>query len=151
MKILSFKISNQLFGIDIKVVKEVNRNVCLTPVPTADVQIIGLYNLRGQVVTILDLITFLGYEQEALSGRNLENCIILKPKNGLLNMIGFLVDSAEEVLSISEDALTSVPPNVDKKIRGNLLGVVPLEQDLLLLLDKNKIFNFQFNTKWRDE
>ncbi len=151
MKILSFQLSDQLFGIDIKVVKEIHRHVCLTPVPTADPQIEGLYNLRGQVVTILDMMAVLNCEKRGLHNENSGVCILLKPKNSLLNMVGFLADTAEDVLNINEDMITQAPPHFNESLRWNLLGVVPQEHGFLLLLDKNKLFNFDATDLWREE
>ena len=55
IRILTFYLEGELFGIDIGLVKEINRKIKYTEVPGAPEHIVGLYNMRGQVVTIFDV------------------------------------------------------------------------------------------------
>ncbi len=65
-----------LFGIDINAVKEIDRNIDYTPVPDAAPHIVGLLNMRGQIVTLINLARLMGYENHAPQER--PACIILK-------------------------------------------------------------------------
>ncbi len=138
MKLLSFRIWGELFGLNIASVKEINRNVHCTEAPTAPPQIIGLYNMRGQIVTVFDLALLLGYEP--IKRNKLYNCILLK-NNDHSDRIGFAVEKAEDVLSIDELMIKNPPANVDEKVKEKLLGLFELENDILLIIDEKKLYD----------
>jgi purine-binding chemotaxis protein CheW len=135
-KVLTFYLGESLFGIDIKKVKEINRKVEYTPIPGAKSQISGLYNMRGQIVTLFDLAQILGYEPQAGKGRS--DCIILKPTASNPDQIGFLINAPGEVIEVDEKMCESPPSN--DRIAGDLLEkVVKLEGQLLLIIQAEKI------------
>lgn len=138
MNLLSFRLHGELFGINIISVKEINRNVYCTEAPTAPPNIIGLYNMRGQIVTVFDIGGLLGYEPI----RNTEKitCIILKNNRSVNDIIGFAVDNVEDVIPIDEVLIKAPPANVSKSIKENLFGVFEAKKDLMLIINENKIF-----------
>jgi purine-binding chemotaxis protein CheW len=136
-KVLTFYLCDNLFGIDIKKVKEINRKVEYTPIPGAKSHISGLYNMRGQIVTLFDLAEILGYEPQAGLGRS--DCIILKPTASNPDQIGFLINAPGEVIEVNED-LCEPPPSNSDRVAGDLLDkVVKLEDQLLLIIQSEKI------------
>ncbi|MGL4791386.1 MAG: chemotaxis protein CheW [Anaerotignaceae bacterium] len=137
MKLLTFKLQEDLFAIDALAVKELNRHVFCTPVPTANKEIIGLYNMRGQIVTIIDLQTALGYEKNSIN-EDLD-CIILKPTKENPDLFGFAVDSINSVIDIDTEFIKTPPANLAKELLNNLLGVVEIENRLHLILNSKKI------------
>ncbi len=137
MKVLAFRLRGELMAIDIAAVKEVDRKVRCTTVPTANQNIIGLYNMRGHIVTIYDLANILGYPEEPV-GEQL-NCVILKPCNA--EICGFAVDYAIDVIEIDEG--TPPPDNMHDKLKQNLSFVTRTSDGLLLLIDHNKAFNIE--------
>jgi len=138
MKVLSFRIADGLFGMDITHVKEINRNVEYTTVPGAADIIVGLFNMRGQVVTLFDLGSILGYTLTKKKGKG--TCIILKSEQGNQNHTGFLIDDANEVLDIDDDICEKPPANIDQSESKYIIKVARLQSELLQIVDPRLIF-----------
>lgn len=137
-KVLTFYLSGSLFGIDIKLIKEINRNVEYSPVPGAGSNILGLFNMRGQIVTIFDLSQMIGItEEQALRS---STCIILKPMGHAQNHVGFLIDKPGDVIDINEDHSELPPANVSSVENDYIQNVVMLDEKLLIIIDPEKIF-----------
>lgn len=135
--ILSFNLCGNLLGVDVTLVKEINRNVEYTPIPGAKDHIVGFFNMRGQVVTLFNLAKLLNLgemkEQEKLI------CIILKsPKDP--DQVGFLIDSAGDVLEFSAEEYEAAPANVGASESEYIESVLKLEDELLLVINTVKIF-----------
>ncbi len=141
MKLLTFRLDGQLLGVTLTAVKEINRNAVCTPVPSADERILGLYNMRGIVVTVFDLASILGY-QPVSSGQTVD-CVILKKQSEMSDMAGFAVDCAEDVIAVDETEIFPPPANTDERMRNNLKGVYALQDELLLIIEDQKIFQFR--------
>lgn len=136
-KVLTFYLCNSLFGINIEKVKEIDRRVEYTPVPGSKPVVSGLYNMRGQIVTLFDLARILGYDSQTYRGQL--GGIILKPIAGHPDQFGFLIDAPGDVIEIGNDISEPPPANVDH-IAGEMLEkVVKLEDQLLLVLQSEKI------------
>lgn len=136
-EVMTFYLCDGLFGIDIKKVKEIDRRVEYTPVPGSKPVVSGLYNMRGQIVTLFDLARILGYDSQVNGGPL--GCIILKPTAGHPDQFGFLIDAPGDVIEIGNDISESPPANVDH-IAGEMLEkVVKLQEQLLLVLHSEKI------------
>lgn len=137
-KVLTFYLGGSLYGIDIKLVKEINRNVDFTPVPGSDASILGLFNMRGQIVTIFNLAHIIGSDENV--SLDLCPCIILKPTDENQHFIGFMIDKTGDVVDI-EDSVCELPPaNVSSIESDYIKSVVKLENDLLLVIEPGKIF-----------
>ncbi len=138
MKMLSFRLWGELYGADISYVKEINRKVDFTVVPTAPPEIIGLYNMRGQVVTLFDISLMLGYQPIKQSCEL--TCVVLKGQPNSNDVIGFAIDKAMDVLNINNGYRLPLPANLDESKACFLEGVYQLEDELLMLVDIKKIF-----------
>ncbi|OPX88727.1 response regulator [Pelotomaculum sp. PtaB.Bin117] len=131
-KILSFYLCENLFGLDITAVKEINRNIEYTLVPDAPSHIIGLLNMRGQIVTLFNLARLMGYEQE---NKRRSTCIILKNKADNPDYVGFLIDRPGSVIDVDEDICESPPANMGSLENKFLSEVVKLKDELLLIIN----------------
>ncbi len=141
----TFRMGDRLFGLDILVVREINRILDITSVPHAEAHIRGLINLRGQIVTILDLGVKLGLEPRIV-GDETHN-IILKSDYELANaeqarhlktcpdQVGFLVDSIGDVVEADPDRIEPPSANVTETESRFLQGVLKTDAGLLVLLD----------------
>jgi purine-binding chemotaxis protein CheW len=145
----SFTIDNKLFGIDILLIREINRQLEMSPVAHTPDFIRGLVNLRGQIVTILDLKKRLGRATTEID-QDTHN-IILKSDTELAGMredmddetlttcadkVGLLVDSIGDVITVEDDSAIEPPPANLNDIDGQFLsGVVKLENQLLAVLN----------------
>lgn len=137
-KVLTFYLCERLFGIDITLVKEINRNVEYTPVPDTGPHIIGLFNMRGQVVTLFDIARLMGYEEK--NWDNKVACIILKAQPDDPNQVGFLIDKCGDVFDIEEDECEPPPANVSGISGEFIRSVVKLKNELLMVIDPEKVF-----------
>ena len=140
-QILTFYLCGNLYGLDIKIVKEINRNIEYTPVPDAPPHIIGLLNMRGQVVTIFNLAKLIGYEQQSKKS----NCIILKSETNDPDYIGFLIDSPGFVVEVDNNECEPPPANISKKEKKFISKIAKLEKELLRIINWEAILNS--NTK----
>lgn len=138
---ISVTINQYTFGIDVSLVREVNHYIDISPVALAPDFTIGLMNLRGQIITIIDPGVRLGCGRRDLSQQS--RCVVLKAaselqraKNSIsLNeIIGLLVDSVGDIVIVDEDAIERLPPNLADIDNEYISGVVKLEEHLLLIL-----------------
>ena len=136
-KVLSYKLAGELFGIDITYVKEINRNIEYSVVPKSPTNILGLFNMRGQIVTLFNLAKILGYEASESENRSI--CIILKATQGSANQVGFLIDETGDVLDLEDDTCEVPPANVDELKYKYIKKISRLEKELLMIIDTGKI------------
>ena len=132
----TFYINDTLFGIEVLTVQEVLRYQEMTEVPLAAPEIKGLINLRGQIITAIDLRT-----RMQLPPREADQ----KPMNIVVQtndeVISFLVDSIGDVLEVDEEAFEEAPSTVDDSTRELVTGVYKLDGKLLMILDTAKAAN----------
>ncbi|HZJ83558.1 MAG TPA: chemotaxis protein CheW [Clostridia bacterium] len=140
-KILTFHLNNELFGIDIGLVKEINRKIKYTPIPGGPEYIIGLFNMRGQVVTIFDFVYKLWDKKGHIPDS--PTCIILKSQSMGNEHIGFLVDRAEDVLDVSPELCEPLPGNIDHIDQQYIREMVKFEDDLIMIVNPDKILSME--------
>lgn len=138
IKVLSFRLSDELFGIEINDVKEINRNVEYTAVPRAQSNIVGLFNMRGQIVTIFNLAGIIGYNEDVANDR--VTCIILKSEQGNSNHRGFIIERTGDVIDVAEDMCEPPPANIDSIGKKYIKDVVQLENDLMRIINTDLVF-----------
>jgi len=136
--VLSFYLNECLLGIDIVLVREINRNVEYTWVPEAKPYIVGLFNMRGQVVTLFDLALLMGIKK--VENLPPTTCIILKAPANDPNQIGFLIDKPGDVIELDREDCEIPPANVVGVQGEYIKQVVKLEDELLMIIDPQKIF-----------
>ena len=148
----TFRLEERLFGQSIPMVREIIRCYAITPVPHAQPHIRGLINLRGQVVTILDLAVRLGMPRREI--QEASHIIILKTTAELASMqsrgqgqglqtsadmVGFLVDAIGDVVEADEGKIEPASANVTEAEGRFLSGVLKTDAGLLVLLDIKEI------------
>lgn len=132
----TFYVDNLLLAVDVRKIQEVIRYQEMTRVPTAPAMIQGLVNLRGQIVTAVDLRRRL--ELPPLPAGSQPMNVVIRTDDLVMSL---LVDSIGDVLELDEDELESVPDTVPAVIRDVVVGIHPLRQQLLLILDPDKVVN----------
>lgn len=131
----TFLIDNNLFGIEVHRVQEVISYQKITNVPLASSSIKGLMNLRGQIVTAIDLRERLGFvafteDQEPMN-------VVLK--NAVGGTVSLLVDEVGDVLPVDENTFEPPPDTLDGSLKRLIYGVYKMSNNaLLLVLDTNK-------------
>lgn len=144
-EILTFFIDEKLFGIEIQKVKEISRKVEYGIVPDSETYIVGLLNLRGQIVTLLDIIDIIDSKNVNKEIPNKVNAIILKKNFNTDDQVGFVIDEAVGVVEVSEESKERVPANLDEIKSNYIKNVVKLKDNLLLILDVEKILSIEDN------
>jgi purine-binding chemotaxis protein CheW len=136
----TFFVDNLLFGVEVLRVQEVLRYQEMTPVPRAADVIEGLINLRGQIVTAIDVRRRLGLTPRG-SDRTPMNMVV-RSDDGAVSL---LVDEIGDVLDVDESAFEPVPENISSSIRDLTTGVYKLKDRLLLILDTSKAIDVNTN------
>jgi purine-binding chemotaxis protein CheW len=126
----TFHVGKYLFGVDVSLVQEVVRLQMITPVPLASPEIAGLINLRGEVLTAIDLRARLGLPP-AEGTREPVNVVVRVDDEP----VSLLVDEIGAVLEVSQVPFEQTPSTVDERVRDLLLGAYTLPDRLLLALN----------------
>jgi len=130
LQVLIFNLGNELFALDTARIQSINEPVPVTKVPVAPPYILGLINLRGNIISIIDINLLLGIPE---TGILKENAIILELKDEVL---GILVDYAAEIIETDD---TSFPELPYSKMTGYFEGVIRFEGRQALLIDVDKL------------
>ena len=133
--IASFLLGDAVFGIDAQQVQEVVRVSDITCVHHAPQDVVGIRNLRGKIVTVIDLQARLELGRVA-SGP--DNRILIVDWQG--EPIGLLVDSVADTVSADTDAMAPPPPNLHGVQSRNLRGVCRSNGRLIAVLDLQALF-----------
>jgi purine-binding chemotaxis protein CheW len=134
----TFCIDRRWFGIDVMQVQEVLPWQQMTRVPLAAPSIKGLINLRGEIVTAIDLRQRLGFPAASMD-RPPMNVVVNLP-GGLLSL---LVDEVGEVLQVAEEDFETPPATLQGPLRDLTAGAYKIPGCLLVTLDTNKLANIE--------
>lgn len=147
-QIATFILGDTVLGVDILLIKEVYRNIELTPIPDAPLTLRGLMNLRGRVVTVIDLNVCMNRPQVKSTDEN--RLLILKTdeeilqyqKHGVMediklgdDIVGFLIDRMHDVINVKTEHIVPPPPNLESVEEELIEGVIKLGNNLVILLD----------------
>ena len=138
LQLVSFKLKQEEFGVNILLVQEIIRMQEITNVPNAPGFVEGVINLRGRVIPIVDLRKRFGMETKEQSNATRIIVVMIGEVQ-----VGLIVDEVSEVLRISEDTVEPPPPIVAGIESDYIKGVGKLEDRLLILLDLNKILSME--------
>ncbi|MBN2216410.1 MAG: chemotaxis protein CheW [Pirellulales bacterium] len=130
IQLVSFRLANEEYGIEITKVQEIILPGDITRVPQTPDYIKGLINLRNMVIPIIDLRLRFGLPEAEQTADNRIMVINTRGKT-----VGMVVDAVSEVLRIAKDQIAPPPPTVAGLGREYLTGLVRLEHRLLILLD----------------
>jgi purine-binding chemotaxis protein CheW len=132
----TFYIQSLLFGVEVETVQEVIRHLEMTGVPLAPEVVAGLINLRGQIVTAIDLRRRLG-----VAGRRageLPMNVVVRTGDGAVSL---LVDEIGDVVEVEEKDFEKAPDTLSSTSRELIRGVYKLKKELLLVLDTQRSVN----------
>jgi purine-binding chemotaxis protein CheW len=134
IKLVSFILAEEEFGLDIQSVQEINRMVDITHVPNSPDFVSGVINLRGKVIPIINLRKRFGFSPKE-SDKNTR--IIVVELSGMV--VGFVVDAVREVIQIPK-SITEPPPPIVAGIGSEFItAITKLKNRLLILLDLERI------------
>ena len=126
---VSITIDGQMFGIPVLIVHDVLGPQRITRVPLAPPAVLGSLNMRGHIVTAVDVRRTLGFAADATSARM---CVVVEHKSELYSLA---VDSVGEVISLSAGELVPTPITVAAVWRDVSKGIYRTPEQLLVILD----------------
>jgi len=139
-KYLTFSMASEEYGIGILKIKEIIGMMSITTVPQTPEFIKGVINLRGKVIPVIDLRLRFGMTANDYTERT---CIIVVEIPGLSGtvMIGIVVDSVSEVLSIKGDEIEETPTFGTKLNTDYILGMAKMDGGVKILLDIDRVLS----------
>lgn len=139
IRVSTFYLDDTLCGIDINLVQEINDDLSLTKVPLSPDYVMGIMNLRGQIVTVIDQGKKIGFSPSEIN--NDKRVVIVKFKD---EYIGLVVDEIKEVIAMDKKKINAPPSNI-KGVQGKFFkGVVETDtNELLALLDVEAILGME--------
>ena len=129
----TFHVDGHFFGVEVDKVQEVVRQQQLTPVPLAPPEVSGLINLRGQIVTTIDLRIRLGLPRRA-TGVEAMN-VLMAGKDGVVSL---QVDQIGDVVDVDPATIEAPPPTLGGNLRQFIRAVSKQQGRLLLVLDESR-------------
>lgn len=137
MQYCTFYINREMFGVDVLLVQEVVRSQQITPVPLAPAVIRGLMNLRGNIVSTIDMRRRLNLPP-APAGSDWIN-VIVRTSSGLISL---LVDQIGDVIEVDEAGFEPVPATARGDGRASIARVYKLDGALLQVLHPDRVVEF---------
>ena len=137
---LTFELAEETYGFEVKAIREILELQRITRVPRTADYVLGVMNVRGKVVPVMDLRLKFGLTR---AEQTVENAIIVLEvtDDGAESLIGLLVDSVDEVLELAAENVEAAPKvgtTVDEQL---LSGVGKVEDEFILLLNIDAVFN----------
>jgi len=133
---VTFTLEDEVYGINVMQVQEVLREIDVAPVPGAPHYVIGIINLRGNVVSIIDARTRFGLQTK--ESDDLTRIIVIETEQ---QIIGILVDSVAEVVDVSRSEIDTAPNVGNAETSKYIDGVISRGENLLILVDLNKLLS----------
>ena len=133
---VTFKLENEVYGVNVMQVQEVLRYTEIAPVPGAPDYVLGIINLRGNVVTVID--TRLKFGLMPAEVTDSSRIIIIEAEK---QVVGILVDSVAEVVYFKASEIDPAPSVGTEESARFIQGVSNRKEDLLILVDLNKLLS----------
>lgn len=130
MEFITFVTGGQNFCVDIKAIREIRRWTTITKLPHSDAHILGVMNLRGAVIPIVDLSSILGLGTTKPTTRHVT---IIVSVEGRTN--GLLVESVSEILSAETDTIQEAPRVHEDQKSSCIQGIIPLVDDIARIIN----------------
>jgi purine-binding chemotaxis protein CheW len=134
LQLVSFHLADETYGIEITKIREIILMGEITRIPQTPHYVKGLINLRSTVIPVIDLRARFGLPENELTDDS--RIMVL---NVGTRTVGIIVDAVSEVLRVTNDQIAPAPPTVASLGNEYLNGLVKLEDQLLILLDIEKI------------
>jgi purine-binding chemotaxis protein CheW len=138
IQLVTFRLQEETYGINVMQVQEVLRVTEIAPVPGAPPYVLGIINLRGNVVTVLDTRSRFGLMPKEIDDSS--RIVIIESDK---QVVGILVDSVAEVVELRGSEIDSAPNVGNEESSRYIQGVASRNDDLLILVDLNKLLTDQ--------
>ncbi|WP_446897252.1 chemotaxis protein CheW [Clostridium sp. LBM24168] len=135
MQVVIFKLNNEQFAVETSKVQSINDSMKITKVPRAPAHIKGIINLRGNVISILDINLLMDVPKQENSKESEESIIILEMEEEL---VGIVVDQVDEVLDLEESMIEKV---ADENKKAYIDGIINFKDRVVTLINIDKLFS----------
>jgi len=136
MQWVTFYLGDEKYGINVMQVQEVLRVTEIAPVPGAPSYVLGIINLRGNVVTVIDTRNRFGLPSKETDDSS--RVVIIETES---HIIGILVDSVAEVVELKGSEIETAPNVGNEESSKYIQGVTSRDNELLILVDLNKLLS----------
>ena len=133
---VTFRLADEIYGINVMQVQEVLRLTEIAPVPGAPSCVLGIINLRGNVVTVVDTRELFGLMREDVTE---QTRIMIVECNKII--VGLLVDSVAEVVNLQNTDIDSAPNIGNEENSKYIQGVYSKDGEILILVDLNRLLS----------
>lgn len=127
---VTMRIDKQLFGIAVKHVRDVLRSQTITSIPLAPKEVAGSLNLRGRIVTVVDVRCRMRLPAHAANAETM--FVVVEHKGELYSL---MVDSVGEVLTVSGELIEKTPANLNGYWKDMASGIYKMSGELLVIID----------------
>ena len=134
---VTIRLDGQLLGIPVLMVHDVLSPQRITSIPLAPAWVAGVLNLRGRIVTAIDLRQRLGFVSEA--DREKDMSVVVEHHGESYSL---QIDSVGEVLALEESSIERNPVTLDQRWREVSLGIYRLDDELLVIVDVERLLDF---------
>ena len=134
IQLVTFFLDDETYGIDVMQVQEVLRVTEIAPVPGAPPYVLGIFNLRGNVVTVIDTRGRFSLPPAEITDNT--RIVIIESEQ---QVVGILVDGVAEVVELDTNTIDSAPNVGNEESSRYIQGVATLDGKLLIVLDLNKL------------
>ena len=142
LQCVTFRLEGEIYGINVMLVQEVLRVTEIAPVPGAPDFVLGIINLRGNVVTVIDT-----RKRFALPAREMDDSTRIVIIESDQQTVGIVVDGVSEVVNVGREEIETAPSVGNDETARYIEGVVSRGDDLLILVDLNKLLT---DDEWLD-
>ncbi|MBX2807764.1 MAG: chemotaxis protein CheW [Cellvibrionaceae bacterium] len=139
---VTFRLAGETYGVNVMQVQEVLRYTEIAPVPGAPNYVLGIINLRGNVVTVIDTRNRFGLASGELTDNT--RIVIIETEG---HVIGILVDSVAEVVYLRQSEIETAPNVGNDESAKFIQGVCHKNEELLILIELNKLLT---DTEWAE-
>lgn len=133
---VTFRLENESYGINVMQVQEVLRYTEIAPVPGAPPYVLGIINLRGNVVTVIDTRSRFGLPNAETTDQT--RIVIIEAEN---QVVGILVDAVAEVVYLRQSEIETTPNVGNEESAKFIQGVCHKNDELLILVDLEKLMS----------
>jgi len=145
-ELVTFRVGNQDFCIDIMLVREIRGWTPATILPHAPSYVLGVINLRGSVVPIVDLSARLGLQASVPDDRHVIVIAVIDSQT-----VGFLVNSVSDIISIDQVDIQGTPDVTSETTRAFIEGVIVTDERMLRVIDIKTVLPKSVEKRLRDE
>ncbi|MBI1822899.1 MAG: purine-binding chemotaxis protein CheW [Nitrospirae bacterium] len=140
IQILTFFLSEEEYGVNIKAVKEIIEYATMTKIPASPPFIRGVINLRGSVVPVIDFAKKFGFPESQVTKRT---CIVIAEveHDGRKNLVGVIVDRVNQVMDLLPSEIEP-PPTFGTPVQNDYIGgLIKRDKNFILILDFDKVLS----------